>query len=126
MNDLIMEGKKDSLEIICKSDGNISLTGNSILPNALKFFQPVYDWITEYLKTPAENTVVTLKIEYIDTSSVQALFDMLKMLREMPEYEDRLMVNWYFEYDDPELLEVGEIMEGRLKIKFNYIEHNLG
>jgi len=119
--DLKIDSTKDTLEIICKS-GFISLNGNSIIPNAKTFFEPVANWIDDYIQNPAENTEVTLKFNYIDTASVQSIFELLKRLRDIPNYENRISINWYFEFDDPELLEVGEIMEARLKLKFNYIE----
>jgi hypothetical protein len=121
MNDLIIEEKKDNLGIKC-SKGKISMTGNSLLPNAQKFFQPVEEWVDAYVKSPAPKTTITLKFNYVDTASVQAIFNVLKKFREIPDYEENVVVNWHFEFDDPELLEVGEIMEGRLKLKFNYIE----
>lgn len=124
MNELKIESKKDTLEIICTS-GKIDISGNSILPNAITFFKPVFEWATKYVENPAKLTEVTLKIEYIDTSSVQALFDLLKLLKDIPNYESRLVVNWYFEFDDPELLEVGEIIDGRLKLNMNFIEFTL-
>ncbi len=121
MNELHIKPTKDSLEIKC-SGGELYMEGNSILPNAQKFFQPVMDWVDTYIKSPEDHTEITLKFNYVDTASVQAVFDVLKKFREIPDFEEKVLVNWYFEFDDPELLEVGEIMEGRLKIKFNYIE----
>jgi hypothetical protein len=119
--DLKIDSTKDTLEIICKN-GYISLSGNSIIPNAKTFFAPVADWLDSYIQDAAEKTEVTLKFNYIDTASVQSIFDLLKKMRDIPNFEDRVVINWYFEFDDPELLEVGEIMEARLKLKFNYIE----
>ena len=121
MNDLIIEEKKDNLGITC-SKGSVTMTGNSLLPNAQKFFQPVNDWVDEYIKDPKPKTEITLKFNYVDTASVQAIFNLLKKFREIPGYEENVIVNWHFEFDDPELLEVGEIMEGRLNLKFNFIE----
>ena len=102
------------------------MEGNSILANANKFFSPIIEWVDEYTKDPQKHTEISLKFNYVDTASVQGVFDVLKRFREIPDYEDKVVVNWYFEFDDPELLEVGEILEGRLKIKFNYVEFNEG
>lgn len=124
MNELKIEQTKDSLEITGKK-GKLSMTGNSILPNPQKFFKPVNDWVDEYVKNPESKTEITLKFNYVDTASVQAVFDVLKKFREIPKYEEVVTVNWYFEFDDPELLEVGEIMEGRLKLNFNFIEYTV-
>lgn len=124
MNELKIDQTKDSLEITGKK-GKLSMTGNSILPNPQKFFKPVNDWVDEYVKNPESKTEITLKFNYVDTASVQAVFDVLKKFREIPKYEEVVTVNWYFEFDDPELLEVGEIMEGRLKLNFNFIEYTV-
>jgi hypothetical protein len=121
MNDLIIEEKKDNLGITC-STGKINMSGNSLLPNAQKFFQPVLDWVDEYVKDPKPKTEVTLKFNYVDTASVQAIYNVLRKFREIPDYGERVIINWHFEFDDPEMLEIGEIMEGRLKLKFNFIE----
>ena len=122
MEDLILKPQNKTLDISC-TQGTISMSGNSLLPDPRKFFKPVFDWVTEYVTNPAKKTVVNLNFEYIDTSSVQAVFDILKILKEIPDSDERVLVNWYFEFDDPELLEVGEIMEGRLKLNFNYLEY---
>ena len=121
MNDLIIKEQKDNLGIHC-TPGKISMSGNSLLPNAQKFFQPVIDWVDEYIKDPIPKTEVTLIFNYVDTASVQAIFNVLKKFREIPNYKEHVTINWHFEFDDPEMLEIGEIMEGRLKLKFNYIE----
>ena len=124
MKELIIEQTKDSLGVKCGPNGKIEMEGNSILANANKFFAPIIEWVEEYIKTPQKHTEITLKFNYVDTASVQGVFDVLKRFRDIPDFEDKVVVNWYFEFDDPELLEVGEIMEGRLKIKFNYVEFN--
>ena len=49
MKDLKIEGKKDSLDITC-TNGSINIVGNSILPNPVTFFKPVFDWIKEYVE----------------------------------------------------------------------------
>ena len=123
MNELLIKPNKDTLEIKC-AKGKISMSGNSILPNPQTFFKPVNEWVDEYIKSPAEKTAISLKFNYVDTASVQAVFDILKKFRDIPNFEEKVYVDWYFEFDDPELLEVGEIMEGRLKLKFNFIEYS--
>lgn len=122
MKELNIKQQKNTLEVSC-TQGKIEMKGNSIVPNAQSFFKPVFDWVTDYVKNPAKMTEVSLRFDYIDTASVQAVFDMLKILKEAEVNGNGLVVNWHFEFDDPELLEVGEIMEARLGIKFNYVEY---
>lgn len=124
MKEYKLEAKTNSLEVICKK-GYISLAGNSILSDPKTFFQPTYDWIDVYMKTASGPTKVDLKFNYIDTASVQSILELLKKLHSIQSFADSVNINWYFEFDDPELLEIGEIMEARLDTKFNFIEHIL-
>lgn len=123
MNELILEGKKDKLNVHC-SNGKIEMSGNSILQDAQKFFRPIEEWIADYVKNPANQTEITLKFEYIDSASVQSISILLKYFKDWSEDKSpSVIVNWYFEFDDPELLELGEILQGRLNIPFNFIEY---
>jgi hypothetical protein len=79
--------------------------------------------VEEYIQDPQDLTTIDLKLEYVDTASVQSVFDIMRMFKPLQDKEKEVAVNFYFEFDDPELLELGEIMEGRLGIKFNFIEY---
>jgi hypothetical protein len=122
MENISIEPTKKSLEVEC-SPGYFKLSGNSILSDPRKFFQPIVEWVEEYIKDPKDKTTVDLKLEYVDTASVQSVFDIMRMFKPLQDKSKEVAVNFYFEFDDPELLELGEIMEGRLGIKFNFIEY---
>jgi hypothetical protein len=122
MEKISIEPTKKSLEVEC-SPGYFKLSGNSILSDPRKFFKPIVEWVEEYIQDPKDVTTIDLKLEYVDTASVQSVFDIMRMFKPLQEQEKEVAVNFYFEFDDPELLELGEIMEGRLGIKFNFIEY---
>ncbi len=121
MEELVIKRKKDAPGILCR-DGFISMNGNSILADPKAFFQPVTDWVLQYVTNPAETTKVDLEFDYVDTASVQSVFSIIKVLKKIPYSEKRVVVNWHYEFDDPELLEVGEIMQTRLGLNFNFVE----
>lgn len=122
MENITIEPTKKSLEVEC-SPGYFKLSGNSILSDPRKFFQPIVEWIEKYMQDPQDKTNIDLKLEYVDTASVQSVFDIMRMFKPLQDLNKDVAVNFYFEFDDPELLELGEIMEGRLGIKFNFIEY---
>jgi len=122
MDNISIEPTKKSLEVEC-SPGYFKLSGNSILSDPRKFFQPIVEWVEDYIKNPLDKTTVDLKLEYVDTASVQSVFDIMRLFKPLQDRDNEVAVNFYFEFDDPELLELGEIMEGRLGIKFNFIEY---
>ena len=122
MENITIEPTKKSLEVEC-APGYFKLSGNSILSDPRKFFKPIVEWVEKYIQEPQDLTTIDLKLEYVDTASVQSVFDLMRMFKPLQEKNKEVAVNFYFEFDDPELLELGEIMEGRLGIKFNFIEY---
>jgi len=122
MENISIEPTKKSLEVEC-SPGYFKLSGNSILSDPRKFFKPIVEWVESYIQDPQGLTTIELKLEYVDTASVKSVCDIMRMFKPLQEQEKEVAVNFYFEFDDPELLELGEIMEGRLGIKFNFIEY---
>ena len=120
MNDLIIRATDKSMAVDI-SYGILSFTGRSILTDPKVFFDPINTWVGKYLKEPADETVVNIKLEYIDTSSTQSLYQMLRQLNSVRKKGLVFMVNWYIEEDDPEMKELGELIEQRLGVEFHYI-----
>ena len=122
MEALIIKPTPKSLDIKCMP-GEINLKGNSILEDPKVFFEPVQNWIDDYLKQPEERTTINLKLEYVDTASIHGIQEILARLRVLKNRGHEIIVNWYYDIDDPELLELGEIMDTRLKMDLNLIKY---
>jgi hypothetical protein len=122
MDDLIIRPTDKSMAVDI-SYGILSFTGRSILTDPKIFFDPINSWVGKYLKNPADETVVNIKLEYIDTSSTQSLYQMLRQLNSVRKKGLVFMVNWYIEEDDPEMKELGELIEQRLGVEFHYINY---
>ncbi len=120
MNDLIINPTDKSLAVDI-SFGILNFTGRSILTDPKIFFEPINNWVNKYLKKPAEETVINIKLEYIDTASTQALYQILRNINSVRKKGLVLMVNWYIEDEDPEMKELGEMIEQRLGIEFQYL-----
>ena len=122
MDDLIIKPTEKSLAVDI-SYGILNFKGRSILTDPKQFFEPVNNWVTRYLKQPAEETVVNVKLDYIDTASTQSLYQILRQLNAVRKKGLVMMVNWYIEDEDPEMKELGEMVEQRLGMEFNYIPY---
>ena len=122
MDDLIIRPTDKSMAVDI-SYGILNFTGRSILTDPKIFFDPISSWLGKYLKNPADETVVNIKLEYIDTSSTQSLYQMLRQLNSIRKKGLVFMVNWYIEEDDPEMKELGELIEQRLGVEFHYINY---
>ncbi|MCK4991563.1 MAG: DUF1987 domain-containing protein [Bacteroidales bacterium] len=122
MDDLIIKPTDKSLAVDI-SYGIMNFTGRSILTDPKIFFEPINNWVIKYLKQPADETVINIKLEYIDTASTQSLYQILRQINGVRKKGLVLMVNWYIEDEDPEMKELGEMIEQRLGIEFQYIPY---
>ncbi len=120
MEDLIIKPTEKSLSVDI-SYGILNFKGRSILTDPKVFFEPINTWVGKYMKKPADETVVNIKLEYIDTASTQALYQILRQINAVRKKGLVLMVNWYIEDEDPEMKELGEMIEQRLGVDFQYI-----
>ena len=123
MEEYLQEATEKLPEIILR-DGFISISGRSIPEDPKKEYRPVVQWVREYVKKPAIHTEVRIKIEYSDTSSTKSIFDIMKILAvcRNTNHKIEMVFNWVYEKGDGEIVELGEFMESKLNVMFNYIE----
>ncbi len=118
-----LESTKRTPEIILDPTGAISFCGRSITENAVEFFGPVKNWVEGYLQDPQPETVVNIKLEYFNSSSARMILDILQELLNVGKNGGRLVINWYYEEGDDDILERGEYYASILDINFNFIEY---
>jgi len=122
MDDLIIKSTDKSLAVDI-SYGNLNFTGRSILTDPKIFFEPIHAWLNKYMRNPAEETTVNIKLEYIDTASTQELYQILRQLNSVRKKGFKLVVKWHIEDEDPEMKELGEMIEQRLGVDFQFISY---
>ena len=76
----------------------------------------------EYAKAPKEKTVVSIQLEYFNTSSSKCILDVFKKLENLKKGKSDVVINWYYEEDDEDMLEAGEDYESIIKVPFKMIE----
>ncbi|MDD3891237.1 MAG: DUF1987 domain-containing protein [Bacteroidales bacterium] len=99
--------------------GVIEIKGRSIPENSIEFYKPIVDWLEEYSKGTAAKTVVNIHLEYFNTSSSKCILDVFKKLEAL---KNNVIVNWYYEEDDEDMLEAGEDYESIIKVPFKMIQ----
>ena len=83
----------------------------SLPENTIDFYSPVLEWIDEYKSSPAKNTIVNVSLEYFNTSSSKLILDIFKKFHEIHESGNSIHVNWFYEEDDPDLQNQGELFQ---------------
>lgn len=121
MEPLIIKPTKKTLSVEL-TNGELNFSGCSINNDPKSFFNPVTKWVGDYSNNPPEETIVNVKFEYIDSASVKAFYEILRELKNATRFK-KIRLNWYFDIDDPEILELGEIIQSKLDIEFSFIEY---
>jgi hypothetical protein len=102
--------------------GKVEIKGRSIPENSIEFYKPLVDWLEAYLSNPAELTEVNIQLEYFNTSSSKCILDVFKKLEAIYKSGNEVVINWYYEEDDEDMLEAGEDYQSIIKIPFKMVE----
>jgi hypothetical protein len=107
--------------VIDYPSNTISIKGICTPENPRDFFEPIYNAVKDYKQTNTD-LLFNIQLQYFNTGASKCI---ITLLMEAGKYEGKLIstkVNWYFEKDDAELLEVGQEFSQITKLNFNYLE----
>jgi hypothetical protein len=107
--------------VIDYTSSTISIKGICTPENPRDFFEPIYNAVKDYKQTNTD-LLFNIQLQYFNTGASKCI---ITLLMEAGKYEGKLIstkVNWYFEKDDAELLEVGQEFSQITKLNFNYLE----
>ena len=115
MQVLQLAGTEQTPQVILdKEKGTFEFSGRSLTDNAVDFYQPIIVWLTEYSQSPNSKTELVFKMEYMNTSSSKALFDLLAIVQGIKGAK----VVWCFQDEDEDMEETGEEFSSLVKIPF--------
>lgn len=105
--------------ILDATERMFEISGNSMPEDATKFYNPIKEWLTEYVNNPAERTELICKIDYFNSSSSRKFADLLMILE--PIKDDNLIVIWYYDEEDRLMENKGREFESLFGIPFKLI-----
>ena len=89
-------------------EGRVFMAGDSYPENPFEFFQPIIDWIDEYLANDDRPLTFDLELVYLNTSSIRAMMDIFDRLEDSHRAGRQVSVLWSY---DPDNERVGELAE---------------
>ncbi|HPD95290.1 MAG: DUF1987 domain-containing protein [Bacteroidales bacterium] len=120
-NVLFIKGTSKTPQIDFKP-GFLQISGRSIPEDSSSFFQPVLNWLEDYLKNPEQLTRVNIQMEYVNSNSNRMLFSILKLLDESYSQGHNIVINWYYEEDDDTIKNLGKDLQALVKVPFKLVE----
>lgn len=122
MDILKIDGSKQTPEVnFNPSTGILSISGRSIPENTFEFFNPILVWLEEYTNQAQSKTIINIDLEYFNTSSSKYILEILKRLKAILAIGKDVLVKWYYDADDEEMMETGEDYEDVSNLPFEII-----
>jgi len=123
LSKLELKATRDTPEIIFNpATSQFEISGNSLPEDTSKFFDPVLDWMEEYVKSPNKNTILKCQLEYFNSSSAKMLYQLFIELEKIKEFGSDVKINWYYEPGDSLIEEKGLEYHSILDLPFEMVE----
>jgi len=107
-------------EVLLDPAGTIRIKGRGLSVMKTESSDQILEWIDLYVNNPAEVTYVIIRLEYLNSSSTSTLFSILKKISQVILRSKKLIIKWYYEEGDDDILERGEYIAAALNIPFEY------
>lgn len=121
MEDLIIQNttKTPQINFNYKS-GDLEISGVSVPEDSVGFYAPIIKWLKTYSAEPPTKTTLTFKLAYVNTSSLQTLYEILFILDKINKDGNEVLVEWFHLGEDDDMREIGEDLEEALSFQFNF------
>jgi hypothetical protein len=110
MENLNIEATKYTPHISLNSQTKIfDIIGKSYPENTFEFYKPVITWVEEFLKTISDEKItINLDLEYLNSSSLKAYFDLFDILEVAHDNGKSIEVKWIYDKENDIAEETGE------------------
>jgi hypothetical protein len=98
------------------------ISGKSFPENSKTFYQPVFDWIDEATDDINDKIQLSLNFDYISSSSVITIKQLLTKVKSLCEKGANIQVLWHYDPADPDIKEIGEEYKKLVGIDIQFIE----
>jgi hypothetical protein len=107
MKNLIIDKTKKNPQVEFLEDGNLKMEGKAYGEDPKKFFEPLLSWCRNL---SSQNMSLEVKLNYLNTSATKYMFDIIRTIDANNQITKK-EIKWFFDEDDEEILELGQIIE---------------
>jgi hypothetical protein len=129
MRKLILDQTDSTPKVILDPENKVFLfAGESRPPDVREFYNQIIGWLNEYslyLREPVnKNQAIEFNFDfdYFNSSSAKMILDICKILAVLCQINNSIKINWRYEKDDVDMLEVGREMSKISKCRFEFVE----
>ena len=119
MEELIIEATTHTPAVEFYPGGKLKMEGRSFPEDVMGFYDPLIEY-AENLE--CAEVIMTVNMDYFNTASSRKMLDLLRTL-DANTKTGKVQINWYYEADDEDSIEIAEIFEEALeRCEFLYHE----
>ena len=100
----------------------LQIKGESYPEDAAKFYNPVIQWVKEYLAQQGGATLVEIKMAYLNTSSSKCIMTFLDLLEDASCAGSDIAVKWHYDVGNEIALECGREFGEDLELPYQIIQ----
>jgi hypothetical protein len=108
-------------EVVLDPKGMIKIKGRLIHNDLSEFYKQLENWIDAYMYNSVDLTYVDIHLEYLNSINLIALIAILKKITLLKQKDKKLIINWYYEEGDEDILEQGECISSILNVPFDFV-----
>ena len=102
--------------------GLFILEGQCTLDEQESFFTSIENHIIDYIKQPADCTILTLNLSAINISSSKFLLNIVVLLDELYQLNKDVKIRWVYNNDEDGNYELGNDYADMVSVPFEFIE----
>lgn len=107
------------------ADGFLEITGESYPENSVEFYQPIFQWLRDFIDSQKRHLTVHFRMPYFNTSSSKCILDILDMLQSYHYTSGGAVeVTWWYDETDEDMLESGKELCDGLDMKFLFTPYS--
>jgi len=99
--------------------GDLIFSGKSIPENATKLYEPLLNWVEEYILNACSNTNLRINLDYYNTASSIWLTKILKALMKINKPDFVLIIHLYLPIEDfDEIYDFDDIIDAFIPVSY--------
>ena len=110
-----------AVNLNCKS-GMMQFYGNSYPEDAGSFYIPIMNWLDNYVESPAAKSILDIDLGYLNSFSSKYIMHIMEDFQKIYVTSGEVSVVWYYEMDDDDMKEVGEMYQDIFEFPIELIE----
>jgi hypothetical protein len=123
INKFTIEGTRNTPWVMYDGTlGILEIKGISSPESSINFYNKILNQLDILSATVIPSFQFNVELTYFNTSSAKCLFDIFKKLIKLSQNSTNVVINWYYEEGDEDMLESGEDFADITSLKFNFIE----